>query len=79
MNTVIVKKYTNNKLYVPRGMTEPVGYITLKDIVSIIRKGKDVRVVDNVTNEDITQATLRMAAMENLDLSVEKLVELIRG
>lgn len=79
METVIIKKYSNNKLYIPRGMTEPTGYITLKDVVSIIRKGKDIRVVDNVSGEDITQATLRMAAMENLDLSVEKLVDLIRG
>lgn len=75
---VIIKKYTNGKLYIPRGNTEPVGYVTLPDLVAIIRKGKDLKVVDNVNGEDITVKTLKPALIE-IDMEMGKLMELLRG
>ena len=35
--TVIIKKYANNKFYIGKGNTEPVGYISLTNIIDIIR------------------------------------------
>ena len=78
MQSVLIKKYPNGKLYIPRGNTEPLGYVTLPDLVAIIRKGKDIKVIDNVTGEDITSKTLK-PALELVELSVETLVELLRG
>lgn len=77
LNQVIIKKYPNNKLYISKGNTEPVGYVNLPQIVEIIRKGKDVKVIDKA-GVDITAATLK-PALELVELSVEKLVELLRG
>lgn len=77
MNTVIIKKYTNNKLYIGKGNTEPVGYVNLPQIVEIIRKGKDVKVIDKA-GVDITAQTLK-PALEFVEMSVEKLIQVIRG
>lgn len=77
MHTVLIKKYPNNKLYIGKGNTEPVGYVNLPQIVEIIRKGKDVKVIDKA-GVDITAATLK-PALELVELSVERLVELLRG
>jgi len=74
----IIKKYPNNKLYIPRGNTEPVGYVTLLDLVTIIRKGKSLRVVDSKSGEDITVKVLK-PALNEIDLSLEQVVSLIRG
>jgi len=78
MQQIIIKKYPNGKLYIPRGNTEPVGYVTLPDLVAIIRKGKDLKVIDNTNGDDITIKTLK-PALELIELSVERLVELLRG
>jgi polyhydroxyalkanoate synthesis regulator protein len=75
---VIIKKYPNGKLYIPRGNTEPVGYVTLPDLVVIIRKGKDLKVIDSKSGEDITVKVLTPALAE-VDMSVGKLLELLRG
>jgi polyhydroxyalkanoate synthesis regulator protein len=74
----LIKKYPNNKLYIPRGNTEPVGYVTLLDLVSIIRKGKSLKVVDSKSGEDITVKVLKPALID-IDLSLDKVVDLIRG
>ena len=78
MSLILIKKYPNGKLYIPRGNTEPVGYVTLPDLVSIIRKGKDLKVIDSKSGEDITVKTLKPALIE-CELSVERLMELLRG
>lgn len=78
MNTIIIKKYPNKKLYIGKGNTEPVGYVNLPQIVAIIRKGKDVKVIDNVSGADITAETLKLS-LEFVEMSVEKLIEVIRG
>jgi polyhydroxyalkanoate synthesis repressor PhaR len=50
----LIKKYGNRKLY----HTNAKQYITLNGIGKLIRAGLDVRVVDNVTGEDLTVQTL---------------------
>jgi polyhydroxyalkanoate synthesis regulator protein len=76
--TVLIKKYPNGKLYIPRGNTEPVGYVTLPDLVAIIRKGKELKVIDSKSGEDITVKVLKPALVE-IDMEVGKLMELLRG
>lgn len=59
-NTVIIKRYQNRKLY----DTENSTYVTLDDISQIIRRGDDVKVVDNKTKEDLTSVTLTQIIFE---------------
>lgn len=54
MEPVIIKKYTNRRLY----HTGEKQYITLEEVEQIIREGHEVKVIDNQTKEDITQETL---------------------
>ena len=56
----IVKRYSNRKLY----DTEMKRYVRLLDLARIVREGQEVRVVDNVTNEDLTTVTLSRALLE---------------
>jgi polyhydroxyalkanoate synthesis regulator protein len=77
-NVVIIKKYANNKLYISRGNTEPVGYINLTGVIDIIRKGKDVKVIDQVSGEDITIQTLK-STLDFISVSLDRLVEVIRA
>ena len=53
-NVRIIKKYQNRKLY----DTKDSCYITLDDIASLIRKGEEVRVIDNKTKGDVTSVIL---------------------
>lgn len=50
----IIKRYSNRKLY----DTTESRYVTLNDISDMIRKGTDVKIVDNQTNKDITSTVL---------------------
>lgn len=77
-STILIKKYLNKKLYIAKGNTEPTGYTNLQGIIDIIRKGKSVKVIDVVTGEDIT-AIILTSTLEYINLSVDKLEELIRG
>tara|TARA_R100001086_G_C11847513_1_gene260530 strand:+ start:6743 stop:6988 length:246 start_codon:yes stop_codon:yes gene_type:complete len=77
MNTVLVKKYNNNKLYIPKGSTEPTGYITVKEVVAILKKGKDVKIVDKSSGEDITVQVLTYCLKE-IELQYSELVYMIR-
>jgi len=77
MNTVIIKRYANRKLYVTKGNTEPSGYVSLQNIIDIVRKGKDVSIVDNESGVDITSEILT-GALAYTQLSVEQLMGLIR-
>ncbi len=49
-----VKKYPNRRLY----DTEASRYITMEELAERIRGGRDVRVLDAKTDEDLTQPTL---------------------
>ncbi|GIV97660.1 MAG: pesticidal protein Cry15Aa [Herpetosiphonaceae bacterium] len=57
----LIKKYGNRKLY----HTNEKRYITLEGIAGLIREGHDVRVVDNVTGEDITVPTLSQILLQS--------------
>ncbi|MCB0326397.1 MAG: hypothetical protein KDD52_02150 [Bdellovibrionales bacterium] len=50
----MVKKYQNRKLY----DTKDSCYITLEDIAAMVKKGEEVRVIDNKTKNDVTSIIL---------------------
>ncbi len=58
--TRTIKRYANRKLY---DMKES-SYVTLEEIAEFIRRGEDVRVVDNKTKEDLTAVTLTQIIFE---------------
>jgi len=49
-----IRRYANRKLY----DTAESRYVTLQDVEALVRGGVEVRVVDNRTGEDVTQAAL---------------------
>jgi polyhydroxyalkanoate synthesis repressor PhaR len=57
---ILIKRYDNRKLY----DTSRSSYITLEDIAGLIREGKEIRVVDAKTNEDLTKSTLALIILE---------------
>lgn len=57
---VIVKKYANRRLY----NTETSSYITLEHLAAMTREGRDFKVVDAKTDEDITHNILTQIIME---------------
>jgi polyhydroxyalkanoate synthesis repressor PhaR len=57
---VTIKKYANRRLY----NTETSSYITLDNLSQMIRDGRDFRVVDAKSNEDITHNILTQIIME---------------
>ncbi len=58
--SILIKRYENRKLYDSSRST----YITLEEIAGLIREGKEIRVVDAKTNEDLTRSTLAQIIME---------------
>ncbi|MBK8985259.1 MAG: pesticidal protein Cry15Aa [Chloroflexi bacterium] len=56
----VIKRYPNRKLY----DTEAKKYITLDGIAELIRHGEEVRVVDHITEEDLTAVTLTQIIFE---------------
>jgi polyhydroxyalkanoate synthesis repressor PhaR len=57
---VIVKKYANRRLY----NTETSSYITLEDLSRMTREGREFKVVDAKTEDDITHTVLTQIIME---------------
>ena len=57
---VVVKKYANRRLY----NTETSSYITLEHLAAMTRAGRDFKVVDAKTDEDITHNVLTQIIME---------------
>ena len=57
---VIIKKYANRRLY----NTESSSYITLDHLATMTREGRDFKVVDAKTDEDITHNVLTQIIME---------------
>lgn len=80
MNEVkVIKRYQNRKLY----DTHQSCYVTLEEISQMIKNGDDLRVIDNKTKNDITQATLTQLLYEterkaSNPVPVELLKEIIR-
>ena len=60
METHVVKKYSNRKLY----DTFTRRYVTLDVIAELLRRGDDVRVVDRTTGQDITAVTLSQILLD---------------
>ena len=58
--TIIIKRYQNRKLY----DTSAKSYITLDGIAELIRQGNNVQIIDNVTEEDLTNITLMQIIVE---------------
>jgi polyhydroxyalkanoate synthesis repressor PhaR len=56
----LIKRYPNRKLY----DTESKQYVTLEGISELIRDGKEIRVIDNATREDLTAQTLTQVIAE---------------
>lgn len=59
-DTVIIKKYANRRLY----NTESSSYITLDHLALMTREGRDFKVIDAKTEEDITHNILTQIIME---------------
>ncbi len=59
-NTRIIKRYSNRKLY----DTVESRYVTLPQIAELVRKGEDVRIIDNNSKEDLTSVTLAQILYE---------------
>ena len=57
---VIVKKYANRRLY----NTETSSYITLETLARLTREGREFKVVDAKTDEDITHGILTQIIMD---------------
>ena len=56
----LIKRYGNRKLY----DTEQSRYVTLEEISRMVRRGEDIRVLDNRTQEDLTAVTLTQIMLE---------------
>ncbi len=57
---VIIKKYANRRLY----NTETSTYITLEHLAELTREGREFKVLDAKTGEDITHSVLTQIIME---------------
>ncbi len=58
---VLIKRYANRKLY----NTESSRYITLKGLSELVRAGKDLRVIDNESGDDITPIVLSQILVDD--------------
>ncbi|MGH7432283.1 MAG: polyhydroxyalkanoate synthesis regulator DNA-binding domain-containing protein [Candidatus Methylomirabilales bacterium] len=57
---VVIKKYSNRKLY----DLNRSRYVTLEEIAEMIRQGRQVRIVDADSQEDLTNVTLVQILLE---------------
>lgn len=57
---VLIKRYANRKLY-DQGRSR---YVTLDELAELIRQGREIRVVDAVSGEDLTSQTLAQIILE---------------
>ena len=58
--TRLIKRYGNRKLYDTRASR----YVTLDGIAELVRKGEELRIVDNATGDDITLVTFAQIIFE---------------
>lgn len=57
---VTIKKYANRRLY----NTESSAYITLEHLAGMVREGRDFKVIDAKSEDDITHSILTQIIME---------------
>ncbi|MEM1030261.1 MAG: polyhydroxyalkanoate synthesis regulator DNA-binding domain-containing protein [Myxococcota bacterium] len=78
MPLIVVKKYSNRRLY----DTDESRYITLEELAEKIQAGFDVQVVDVKSGTDLTQATLTQIIIDGRGLArllpVELLTRMVR-
>ncbi|MBW1646143.1 MAG: hypothetical protein JRJ56_07445 [Deltaproteobacteria bacterium] len=60
MKKVLLKKYTNRRLY----NTDNSEYVTLQEVAELIRQGSDVEVIDAKSKEDVTALILTQIVLE---------------
>jgi polyhydroxyalkanoate synthesis repressor PhaR len=60
-STILIKKYGNRRLY----DTAESRYVNLEDLAAHIRAGRDVRVVDAKTGQDLTRVVLTQIITED--------------
>jgi polyhydroxyalkanoate synthesis repressor PhaR len=60
ITTRVIKRYANRKLY----DTLESRYVTLDQIAEMIRRGEEVKVIDNNSKEDLTSVTLAQIIFE---------------
>jgi len=60
-STILIKKYGNRRLYNATASR----YVNLDDIAALIRQGKDVKIVDAKTGQDLTRVTLTQIITED--------------
>ena len=75
----LIKRYGSRKLY----DTEESRYVSLEEIGAWIRRGQQIRVIDNKTSDDVTAPTLAQVILEDSRRGashppIEMLHELIR-
>lgn len=59
-DVIVIKKYANRRLYDTRRSS----YITLDDLATMVRDGREFKVVDAKSDEDITHSVLTQIIME---------------
>lgn len=60
-SVIEIRKYSNRRLY----DTHASGYITLANVAQMIRDGKEIRVVDAKTGEDLTRTVMLQIICES--------------
>ena len=56
----LIKRYGNRKMY----DTQASRYVTLDAVAGLVRAGEDLRIIDNVTGEDLTAVTFAQIILE---------------
>jgi polyhydroxyalkanoate synthesis repressor PhaR len=57
---LLLKKYSNRRLY----DTEKSHYVTIEEVSEIIKKGREVKIVDAQTKDDVTAFVLTQIVLE---------------
>jgi polyhydroxyalkanoate synthesis repressor PhaR len=60
-DTIVIKKYENRRLYDSTNSR----YVNLEEVAEMLRRGKEVQVVDAATGEDITRLILTQIIVED--------------
>jgi polyhydroxyalkanoate synthesis repressor PhaR len=58
--TIVIKRYASRRLY----NTDTSEYVTLEEIATLIRQGKNIRIVDSKTGDDLTRQFLMQIITE---------------
>lgn len=57
---LIIKRYGNRRLY----NTETKKYVNYNDLAKLVRDGRDIKVIDSSSKEDVTKAVLIQVILE---------------